>query len=1074
MARFEILVEVNGQRYQLDTYKEEPISLTYNVADVADISSRNAAFSKTIKLPETRNNRAIFDDISDLGIDSSFNPNKKTKAFILVDTAIVFEGYLQLRKVFYDKSSEQADYEVVIYADNDNFFTLLGESFLTDLDFSELDHDWTATNVRQSWTASWSNGYYYPLIDYGKNWILGDINGWTSSYTTFVKTEDMLPSTNVKYILDKIFANTNYTYQSSFLESDIFTSLYIPFNKEKLIRDINTADNRLAISRSVIATYSNAANIQLPPVMVQTGGGSPQQGGGNPMTVPNANEWGVQLWKGRIPFNYEGAPYGDPDNLWNTSLYEYTAPVNVSNQTFCCNFDITFNYRTDINEYSRNLTVSSGEPGNYIVFKRSRNPLTGATVSGGSIIPVNGSLSPLKFIPAQIPGITYGGNNRITGQIATDLLDQPTGQRRKLYPGEKVWVEVRYSVSTQLLVNSGQTITIGSNKFLPAGKLLITFNTPNTFFNILTEQVSVNESIQYNKVIPTNVKQKDFISSLIKMFNLYIEPSKEFNNVLLIEPRDDYYAAGRIKDWTQKLNIEQDIEEQILAETQNRQTTFKYKDDKDYYNEAYKADRGGIAYGEYRYFMDNDFIKGEKKIELIFSPTPVVNIVGSKQLIIPKIGKNNNNVWSPTEHNIRILTRFNSSTDKTWVYGDYEFMNGGQFNAYTVLTSTGFGNALHPFQIGDYVRVAQSDNGALKPMLQGYFKVVDIRDNKSIVINIPFSDVGSGVAVGGTVYPVDGMLPTSVDNDAWVFEGTRYKAYPYLGHMNNPQNPSYDLNYGQTTGFYYQEETVTNNNLYSTYWENYINELSDRTSRIITANFYLNSFDIADFKFNDNIFILNQYYKVNKILNYDPTREGLVKVELIKTLYITVPRRFSRWSQYWNIQGNIGPAVTGPVKPVGGVLGGISGAVGTGTVLKGNKQLVIGSANEVYTPKSSVLGDNNVIASEKSYVFGDSNYIQGDNTKVMVIGDNNIIRPGVVNAFVFGDNQDVRDSNSFVVNMAQVTVADAVDGSRNEVLNPFPDTKLINYVSASRNAVRELAGDDLVSYLSGGRYEVEG
>jgi hypothetical protein len=1066
MTRFEILVEINGQKYQLDTYKEEPISLTYNVADVADISARNAAFSKTIKLPETRNNRDIFDDISDLSIDSSFNPNKKTKAWILVDTAIVFEGYLQLRKVFYDKSNEQADYEVVIYADNDNFFTLLGESFLTDLDYSELDHDWTPANISQSFTASWSNGYYYPLIDYGKNWILGDINGWTSSYTTYVKTEDMLPSTNVKYILDKIFANTNYTYQSSFLESDIFTSLYIPFNREKLLRNINTADNRLAISRATIATFSNASPIGVPPVLITTSGGGPG-GQGNQIANP---VWGVQLFRGRIPFNYESSPFGDPDNLWNTSLYEYTAPVNVPNQTFACNFDITFNYRTNLAEYDRNLP-NAGEPGNSIVFKRSRNPLTGATVSGGSIIPVNGSLSPLKFIPAQIPGITYGGNNRVTGQISTDVLDQPTGNRRKLYPGEKVWVEVRYSVSSTLLRNSagvGNNVTYA----LPANTLLITFNTPNTFFNILNEQVSPGENIQYNNVIPTNIKQKDFITSLVRMFNLYIEPSKDFNNVLLIEPRDDYYASGRIKDWTQKLDISKDIEEQILAETQNRQTTFKYKDDKDFYNEAYRDDKGGISYGEYQYFMDNDFIKGEKKVELIFSPTPIVNVVGSKQLIIPKIGKLNNNVFSKTEHNIRILTRFNSSTDKTWVYGDYEFMNGGQFNAYTVLTSTGFGNALHTFQIGDYVRVAQNDGGALKPMLQGYFKVVDIRDNKSIVINIPFSSVGSGAAVGGTVYPIDGMLPCSVDNDAWVFEGTRYKAYPYLGHMNNPQNPSYDLNYGQTTGLYYQEETVTNNNLYSVYWENYINELSDRTSRIITANFYLDAFDIADFRFNDNIFILNQYYKVNKILNYDPTREGLVKVELIKTLYITVPRRFSRWSQFWNIQGNIGPAVTGPVKPQGGVLGGISGAVGTGTTIKGNKQLVIGAANEVYTPKSAVLGDNNVVASEKSYVFGDANYIQGDNKNVMVIGDGNIIRPGVTNTFVFGNNQDVADSNSFVVNMSQLTVADVVDASRNEVLNPFPDTKLINYVSGSRNAVRELAGDDLVNYLSGGRYEV--
>lgn len=1070
MARFEILVEINGQKYELDTYKEEPISLTYNVADVADISSRNAAFSKTIKLPETRNNRAIFDDISDLAIDSTFNPNKRTKAYILVDTAIVFEGFLQLRKVFLDKSSDTAEYEVVIFADNDNFFTQLGDEFLTDLDFSELDHDWTADNIRNSWTQSWSGGYYYPLIDYGRNWILGDINGWTTTYNTEVKTKDMFPATNVRYILDKIFANTTYTYQSNFLDSDIFTALYIPYNREKIIRDINTSNNRLAVSRATIATYSATQSIGYP-----TAFSSQQVPGGQGQTTQVANQvWGSQLFLGRIPFNYEQAPYGDPDNLWNTTTYEYTAPSNVPNQRFSCNFDITFAYRQNsVNEYSRKLP-NIGDYGSYIVFKRSRNPLTGVTVSGGSIIPVNGSTTPIPFLASTIPGIQYDNSfRRVYGQISTDLLDQPSGQRRKLFPGEKVWMEVRYSATRTSLAAAFPPATPNGSGSVPAGTLLITFNTPNTFFNVLSEEVAPNETIQYNNIIPPNVKQKDFITSLIKMFNLYIEPSKVFNNVLLIEPRDDYYASGRIKDWTQKLNIEQDIEEQILAETQNRQTTFKYKDDKDFYNEAYKSESGGVSYGEYRYFMDNDFIKGEKKVELIFSPTPIVNVVGSTQLIIPKIGKLNNNVFSATDHNIRILTRFNSSTNSTWVYGDYEFMNGGQWNAYTVLTSNGFGNALHPFQVGDYIRVAQVDGGALKPMLQNYFKIVGIRDNKSIIINIPFANVGSGAAVGGTVYPVDGMLPTYNDNDSWQFEGVKYKAYPYLGHMNNPQNPSYDINFGQTTGLYYQEETITNNNLFSVYWENYINELSDRTSRIIVASFYLNSFDIADFRFNDNIFINGQYYKVNKIVNYDPTREGLVKVELIKTLYITVPRRFNRWSLPYAIQGDINVSVKDPVKPVGGILGGISGAVGSGTVIKGNKQVVVGSNNEVYTSKTSVIGDDNIVASPKSYVYGDRNTIQGDNEKIMVIGDNNIITPGVNNAFIFGNNQTVVDSNSFVVNMAQIIVADVVDASRNQVLNPFPDTKLINYVSASRNAVREFAGDDLINYLSGGRYNTE-
>ena len=221
---------------------------------------------------------------------------------------------------------------------------------------------------------------------------------------------------------------------------------------------------------------------------ITTGGGGGQGGGANVISNP---VWGAQLFRSRIPFNYESSPYGDPDNLWNTTLYEYTAPVNVPNQLFSCNFDITFNFRTDIAEYSRKLP-NAGDYANYIVFKRSRNPLTGVTMSAGSIIPVNGSTTPIPFIPSAIPTLTYGTNNRIYGQVATDILDQPTGQRRKLYPGEKVWMEVRYSVGTQLMANSSQLVS----GVLPANTLLITFNTPNTFFNVLSTDVAPNESIQ--------------------------------------------------------------------------------------------------------------------------------------------------------------------------------------------------------------------------------------------------------------------------------------------------------------------------------------------------------------------------------------------------------------------------------------------------------------------------------------------------------------------------------------------------------------------------------------------------
>ena len=1046
MARFEILIDLNGSKYALDTYKEEPISLTYNVADVNDIASRNSAFSKTIRLPETRNNRSIFGDIADLGVSPAvFNPNKKTKAWILVDTAVVFEGYLQLRKVFVNKETEEADYEVVIYADNDNFYKQLGDSFISDMDFSELDHIWNKTNIINSFTASWNNGYYYPLIDYGQDWDLGEVNGWTTTYNTEVKIKDLFPATNVKFILDKMFSNAGYNYTSTFLNSEIFKNLYIPFNKTSFVRDTATNSvGRFTVGMSQSLTILNPAIKNTARVM-QTAG--PYGAVGTP------NTHAVDLGTYRIPFNYESAPLGDPDNLYNWSsvapnndTYYYQAPIDFISEQFICNFDITFQYGID---YSANRTGGT-IPMASICFRRSRNPLTGATVSGGVVVPIGGSTSAKRFVAGDIPGIQYGstgggytpiGGRQVKGQIATDMLDGETATNtRKLYPGERLWVEITYAVpANRLRAQSGMIdATSGTTPIwqMPIGYTILTFNSNNLFFNSLSPIINPNETISYNSAIPTNVKKKDFMNSLIKMFNLYVEPSKDYANTLIIEPRDEYYKLGAFKNWTKKLNINSPIEEQILGETQNKKTIFKYKDDKDFYNENYTATSGGLSYGEYDYYIDNDFTTGEKKIELIFSPTPVVAIRNGNSysdLIIPKIVKNQQDQSQPfMDHNIRILTRFASSTKAPWTYGDYQFnTSSGTYNAYVKLTSQGFGNAIHSFKVNDYIRVAQSDGGALKPLLQANFKIVEIVNSRTIVIDMPFSYIGSGIAVGGICYPLDGMLGVG-ETSTWSFEGTKFRAYPYLGHVNNPQSPSYDLNFGQTLGLYYPQTIVTNNNLYNIYWENFIEELSDRDSRIITGEFYLNPFDIADFRFNDNIFIENQYYKVNKIINYDPTREALVKIELIKSQYITIPKRINLGDVIANPR-NIGLSSTATLRPVlysGGVLT-TSGntPLGSGTIIAGRNNIgtgiIVGNDNNVGADNSLIVGANNNInagtdgsisigsnntiaaglSSSAKYILGSNNINAGGG---LVVGNFNDIQSGTINSYLFGDYNTIQ------------------------------------------------------------------
>lgn len=1037
MTRFEILIELNNFRYNLDIFQEESIEINYNIADINDISSRNSSYTKTVRIPETSLNRQIFGDIADLSVSSTFNPNLKTKCWVLVDTIVVLEGYLQLRNVQDDIDLGGRVYEIVIFAENDNFVKELQDLELTDLNFGELSHTYSAANIINSWTQSWNYGYYYPLIDYGYDWDYTDISG-SKFGRNDVDVEDMFPATNVKYILDKIFSNVGYSYQSNFLNSDIFKDLYIPYNRGPLKKDITGFDDKFAVGMLSPQTFTNS----IIPLVV-----------GLNFDIP------IFLGIFKIPFNNENQPYGDPDGLYNTTTYEYEAPFQQG-ISFTCNFDISLYY---LGDGDFDYVFTDGVKANGICFRRSKNPLTGNDVVGGTIIPVNGSTDIISLTEDEINGIqflgsattsagTFASASRIVGQISTDLLDGTTPERTPLYVGEKVWVEYRYSCSGFELIN---LTTLGND--------IITFNDRNEFFNRLGDNLLVDEFLDYNfTVLPKNIKQIDFFTSLIKMFNLYVEPSNEYERTLLIEPREQFYEAGEIKDWTFKLDINTPLDIQILGDTQNKRTTFTYKEDKDYYNSDYKDFKAGEIYGQFEYEIENDFVTDEKKVELIFSPTPIVQVPSSDKLVIPKIGKLDNNLFSPTEHNIRILTKFRSSTTTAFNFTNVtQYTSSNIWNGYTLITGT------HGLSQDDCVLLPFQDILVSGRERKPIFKVVDIVDATNFVINLLFADFNSPTT--GVCTPLEGMLPTDDGFELWAFNGKRYRAYPYLGHFNNPFNPNYDLNYGQTIGLYYPENSLTNDNLFSVYWQNQMTEISDRDSRIISGDFYLTPDDVASFRFNQNIFVINQYYKVNKI-TYDPVERGLSKVELIKSLVITIPREFSITNPSIPNSATFSNDSISPIKDVApsGVL--ISGG---GNTIRKNKALIVGTDNQSYGQNVMMIGNNNISSSNSNYILGDDNKISTGSEGNMILGDNNSLGSGVNDSFVFGDSIAAELGNSFYVLGRLINLANYVNGSRNEVQNAFSDVH-IDYTNASRDLVRELGGDSIINYVNGGRIVILG
>jgi len=82
--------------------------------------------------------------------------------------------------------------------------------------------------------------------------------------------------------------------------------------------------------------------------------------------------------------------------------------------------------------------------------------------------------------------------------------------------------------------------------------------------------------------------------------------------------------------------------------------------------------------------------------------------------------------------------------------------------------------------------------------------------------------------------------------------------------------------------FYVNQPTV--NDTYAKCWRKYLNNIYSEEARILTANFYLTPEDIAQFKYNDKIFVQNSYYRINKITSYALGKNQSTKVELIKSI----------------------------------------------------------------------------------------------------------------------------------------------------------------------------------------------
>jgi len=118
--------------------------------------------------------------------------------------------------------------------------------------------------------------------------------------------------------------------------------------------------------------------------------------------------------------------------------------------------------------------------------------------------------------------------------------------------------------------------------------------------------------------------------------------------------------------------------------------------------------------------------------------------------------------------------------------------------------------------------------------------------------------------------------------------GAGLTSYGYAGHLDDPDVPTADINFGVPKQVYFAIPTnYPTANLFNGFWSDYIAEITDKDSKLLTCNVYLKISDIYGLDFSKLIYIDGALWRLNRVIDYNPTNPESTKCEFLKVIELT-------------------------------------------------------------------------------------------------------------------------------------------------------------------------------------------
>lgn len=205
----------------LDTQDLNPI-LVYSTNEIGKLETRQGFQSTDFEvLPTVKNQRLL--GYANIPQSASKSYKKRISAKLYRDNTILSIGFLQVVSI------SKKSFKLCFFAGNSEWFSLVKDIDLRDVDYNDLEHLYNSTAFVNSWANSLD--YIYPIVNYGRL-DFKTPNTSVAGIQFRFDPIDLFPALFVHAVVRRVGLQIGYKFLGGFFESSVFKDLLLPFSKK--------------------------------------------------------------------------------------------------------------------------------------------------------------------------------------------------------------------------------------------------------------------------------------------------------------------------------------------------------------------------------------------------------------------------------------------------------------------------------------------------------------------------------------------------------------------------------------------------------------------------------------------------------------------------------------------------------------------------------------------------------------------------------------------------------------------------------------------------------------------------